>query len=90
MRAMANSQLVHSTILHKISLVLFICSLLGYNCEAMSRKAEKAALLSLERHWGKLRTMSWSSMDIDQCMWDGVSCTLEGFVAGSIRGLVYQ
>ncbi|XP_044428249.1 leucine-rich repeat receptor-like kinase protein CLV1B [Triticum aestivum] len=63
---MANSHLVHSTILHKLSLVLLICSLLGYNCEAMSRKAEKEALLSLENYWGKPLMISWSyNMDTD-------------------------
>ncbi|XBI35048.1 hypothetical protein VPH35_120783 [Triticum aestivum] len=78
---MANSHLVHSTILHKLSLVLLICSLLGYNCEAMSRKAEKEALLSLENYWGKPLMISWSyNMDADHCKWDGVSCTREGFV----------
>ncbi|VAH98448.1 unnamed protein product [Triticum turgidum subsp. durum] len=83
MSVMANSQSVHSTILHKLSLLLLICSLLGYNCESMSRKAEKAALLSLEKYWGKQTKIKWSSiMYADQCNWDGVICNFDGFVTG--------
>ncbi|XP_048543521.1 leucine-rich repeat receptor-like serine/threonine-protein kinase BAM1 [Triticum urartu] len=80
MNVMANSHLVHSTILHNLSLVLLICLLLGYNCEAMSRKAEKAALLSLARHWD----IKWrrSIVDRGHCNWEGISCTQEGFVEG--------
>ncbi|KAM3207135.1 hypothetical protein ACQJBY_062380 [Aegilops geniculata] len=86
MRAMANLYLVHSTILHKLPLVLLICLLLGYNCGAMSRKAEKAALLSLERYWGK-QIINWSSnMYANQCNWDGVFCNLDGVVTGISLG----
>lgn len=47
----------------------------------MSRKAEKAALLSLERHWGKETKIKWNSiLDRGHCKWDGITCTQEGFV----------
>ncbi|XP_037461830.1 leucine-rich repeat receptor-like kinase protein CLV1a [Triticum dicoccoides] len=83
MTAVANSNPVRGSILHKLSLVLLICLLLGYNCEAMGRKAEKAALLSLERYWGLQTTINWSSIiDRSHCKWDGVTCTQEGFVTG--------
>ncbi|EMS63417.1 Receptor-like protein kinase 2 [Triticum urartu] len=83
MTAVANSNPVRGSILHKLSLVLLICLLLGYNCEAMGRKAEKAALLSLERYWGLQTTINWSSIiDRGHCKWDGVTCTQEGFVTG--------
>ncbi|XBI75527.1 hypothetical protein VPH35_068891 [Triticum aestivum] len=84
---MANSHLTHNTIIvHKLSLVLLICSIPGYNCEAMGRKAEMATLLSLERHWGKQTTISWSSMNTGQCNWDGAICNLDGLVTGISLG----
>uniref|UniRef100_A0ACD6A151 Uncharacterized protein n=1 Tax=Avena sativa TaxID=4498 RepID=A0ACD6A151_AVESA len=83
---MANPRSVHDTILHKLSLVFLTCLVLKPNCHAISRDAEKAALLSLYRYWGKPIDINWGSvMYTDQCDWDGVICTA-GFVTGISLG----
>uniref|UniRef100_A0A0D9WR72 non-specific serine/threonine protein kinase n=1 Tax=Leersia perrieri TaxID=77586 RepID=A0A0D9WR72_9ORYZ len=64
------------------SLLLFTYLILQSNCETISRDAEKAVLLSLERSWGRPVTVNWSSFIYkDHCSWPGINCT-DGFVTG--------
>ncbi|TVU07863.1 hypothetical protein EJB05_41235, partial [Eragrostis curvula] len=76
--AMANPHLVCCILM--LSLILLSSLLLNSNCAAITREAEKTALLNLESDWSKPVALNWSTSTYkDQCNWRGIICT-DGFV----------